>query len=224
VEDSVLTDTDGPAGRGSAAAAPSGSRARTTGSVEALTAAVAHHVRALRSSRGWSLDELAGRSGVSKGMVVQIEAARTNPSVGTVCRLADAFGVTVARLLEAADPRPVRITPQNAAPVLWRGSAGGTGRLLGGLNEPNFVELWEWTLGPGDHHTSEDHAAGTREVIHVLGGTLVVTIDGTDHPITSGDTIDFAADRGHGYRNDGTVPARLVMVVVMPAGELDRRR
>jgi transcriptional regulator with XRE-family HTH domain len=223
VEDSVLTNADGN-GEAVTALPPPAGRARAADAVEALTAAVAHQVRALRTGRGWSLDELAGRSGVSKGMVVQIEGTRTNPSVGTLCRLADAFGVTVARLLEATDVRPVRVAPLSSAPILWRGHGGGIARLLGGVNEPDFVELWEWVLEPGDHHTSYDHAVGTRELLHVLDGEITVTIDGTDHPAQTGDTVDFAADRAHGYRNDGDASARIVMVVVMPPGEQDRRR
>jgi transcriptional regulator with XRE-family HTH domain len=221
VEDSVLTNTSDA---GAVAPPYVAGRARAAEAVEALTTAVAHQVRSLRIGRGWSLEELAGRSGVSKGMVVQIEGARTNPSVGTLCRLADAFGVTVARLLEVADVRAVRLAPLSSAPILWRGPGGGLARLLGGLNEPNFVELWEWILEPGDHHTSYDHAASTRELLHVLDGEVTITIDGTDHVARTGDTMDFAADRPHGYRNDGDSAARIVMVVVMPPGEQDRRR
>ncbi len=192
--------------------------------VEAVTAAVAQHVRALRQARGWSLDELSGRSGVSKGMVVQIEAARTNPSVGTLTRIADAFGVTVARLLEPAADRTVKVTSANDAPLLWRGGYGGFGRLLGGLNEPDFVELWEWRLSPQDGHESPDHAPGTRELLHVLSGTLTVTVDGTNYAVHSGETIDFRADKPHGYRNEGDQAVRLLMVIAMPPGDFDRRR
>ena len=122
VKDRVLTDTAG-------------------GRVGEITAAVAAHVRELRASRGWSLDELAGRSGVSKGMVVQIEGARTNPSVGTLCRIADAFGVTIAQLLEPVPQRSVHLSDAGDAPVLWRGPRGGHGRLLRGVNHPALVEL-----------------------------------------------------------------------------------
>lgn len=184
---------------------------------------VAAQVRALRTSRGWSLDELAGRSGVSKGMVVQVESGRTNPSVGTLTRLADAFGVTVARLLEPATAHPVQVTDAGDAPLLWQGEHGGLARLLRGMNEPDFVELWEWQLAPGDRHDSPDHAPGTREVLHVLAGEITVTVAGTDHRVTAGQTIDFRADRAHAYRNHGTDRARLLMVVVMPPGEWDRR-
>lgn len=194
-----------------------------TDTVAALTAAVAGHVRALRTARGWSLDELAGRSGVSKGMLVQIEAARTNPSVGTLVRIADAFGVTIARLLEPAEERTVRISDAESAPQLWRGDEGGFGRLLRGMNDPSFVELWEWRFAPGERHTSENHMPGTREVLHVIEGTLTLTVDGVDHEVATGQTIDFLADRAHTYRNDGSTHVRLVMVAIVPNTEWDRR-
>ncbi|MEU1841882.1 helix-turn-helix domain-containing protein [Micromonospora chersina] len=193
------------------------------GRVGAVTSAVARQVRELRAARGWSFEELAGRSGVSKGMLVQIEGARTNPSVGTLCRVADAFGVNIARLLEPAEESTVRVSRAGDAPVLWRGEGGGTARLLSGLGEPDLVELWEWRLQPGEAHHSADHPRGTREVLHVLAGTVTVTVEGVDHEVRAGETVEFHADREHGYRTAGDEPARLVMVVVTPSGEWDRR-
>ncbi|MEU5530892.1 XRE family transcriptional regulator [Micromonospora chersina] len=193
------------------------------GRVGAVTSAVARQVRELRAARGWSFEELAGRSGVSKGMLVQIEGARTNPSVGTLCRVADAFGVNIARLLEPAEESTVRVSRAGDAPVLWRGEHGGTARLLSGLGEPDLVELWDWRLEPGEAHHSPDHPRGTREVLHVLDGTVTVTVEGVDHEVRAGETVEFHADREHGYRAAGDEPARLVMVVVTPSGECDRR-
>lgn len=40
---------------------------------DAALAAIARNVRAARGSRGWSLDALAARSGVSKGVLVTLE-------------------------------------------------------------------------------------------------------------------------------------------------------
>jgi len=184
-----------------------------TDTAEQIAAAVAERVRALRAARGWSLDELAGRSGVSKGMLVQVEGVRTNPSIGTLCRIADAFGVTVGRLLEPPDPRPVRVTDAERAPVLWRGEKGGLARLLA---EGGSVELWEWRLEPGERHRSPAHAAGTRELLHVLAGTVEVTVDGTEHRVRAGQTVEYVADGAHAYANAGRGVARLIMVVSMP--------
>lgn len=230
VKDNVLTATGPPSvppsvpprvpPAGPPAAPPSRSR---PGTAEQLTAAVAARVRSLRTGRGWSLDELAGRSGVSKGMVVQIEAARTNPSLGTLCRIADAFGVSMTLLLEPARERSVHVADVDDAPVLWQGPAGGSGRLLGGIAEANVAELWHWELAPGEEHVSPDHAPGTRELIHVVAGTLTVTVDGTPYVVRAGQTIDYLADRPHAYRNSGRSGCRLEMLVALPTGEHDRR-
>ncbi|GAA2625621.1 XRE family transcriptional regulator [Dactylosporangium fulvum] len=190
---------------------------------QAAQEAIARHVKLLRQGRRWSLDELASRSGVSKGMLVQIEGARTNPSIGTLCRIAESFGVSIGRLLEATAEPTVRIVAADEPPVLWRGAAGGTGRLLRGVNDPAFVEVWEWRIAPGEDHDSGDHTPRTREIIQIRRGTLIVTVDGTDHTVQQGETIDFRADRPHSYRNPGDVEAVLTMVVVMPEGEHDRR-
>ncbi|MEV0004146.1 XRE family transcriptional regulator [Micromonospora sp. NPDC050980] len=193
------------------------------GRVGAVTAAVARQVRELRAARGWSFDELAGRSGVSKGMLVQIEGGRTNPSIGTLCRVADAFGVSIARLLEPAAESTVRVTPAEQTPVLWRGPHGGAARLLSGFGEPDLVELWDWRMHPGETLRSPDHAHGTREILHVLDGAATVTVDGVEHEVGTGETVEFHADREHGYRAAGDAPVRLMMVVVTPSGEWDRR-
>ncbi|WP_433210281.1 helix-turn-helix domain-containing protein [Dactylosporangium sp. CS-047395] len=185
--------------------------------------AIARQVKGLRQGRRWSLDELASRSGVSKGMLVQIEGARTNPSIGTLCRIAESFGVNVGLLLEAEPEVVVKLVGADEPPVLWRGPDGGTGRLLRGVNDPAFVEVWEWRMAPGEEHDSGDHAPRTREIIHVDAGSITVKVDETDYPVATKETIDFPADRPHRYRNSGTVEAVLTMVVVMPPGEHDRR-
>ena len=48
---------------------------------------------------------------------------------------------------------------------------------VAGTESPNVIELWDWTLGPGERHESEAHAEGTRELLQVLHGSLVVTVD-----------------------------------------------
>jgi transcriptional regulator with XRE-family HTH domain len=192
-------------------------------SAELLTAAVAARVRSLRTGRAWSLDELAGRSGVSKGMLVQIEAARTNPSLGTLCRIADAFGVSMTLLLEPANERTVHVVDVVDAPKLWRGPDGGSGRLIGGVAGANVAELWTWELAPGEEHISPDHAPGSRELVHVLSGALTVTIDGTSYVVHSGQTIEYLADRQHAYRNGGRALCRMEMLFTLPTGEHDRR-
>jgi transcriptional regulator with XRE-family HTH domain len=178
--------------------------------------AIARNARELRTEREWSLDQLATRSSVSKGMLVQIEQARTNPSIGTLCRLADAFGVTLAQLVELTVTSTVRTVDANEVVRLWEGKPGSVGDLLVGTDRREHVELWRWRLAPGDHHDSDGHLDGTRELLAVLDGELTVVVDGERHTVGKGGAVLFDADRPHQYRNEGRRALDLVLVVVQP--------
>jgi transcriptional regulator with XRE-family HTH domain len=187
-----------------------------------VAAAVAVNTRRLRTARGWSLDRFAGRSGVSKGMLVQLEQARTNPSLGTLCRVAEALSVSLAALVDTGEGAVVRVVPPGGGSLLWTGESGGVGRLLAGSDEREHVELWRWELPAGEANRSDDgHAAGTFELVHVLDGELVLEVEGADHAVAAGGAATFRADRPHAYRNDGAEPCRFVMVVLQPDADLD---
>ncbi len=60
--------------------------------------------------------------------------------------------------------------------MLWTGQAGGRGVLVAGTEPPDVVELWDWTLGPGDQHVSETHVRGTKELLQVQEGSITVEV------------------------------------------------
>jgi transcriptional regulator with XRE-family HTH domain len=188
---------------------------------EAVAAAVARNSRRLRTARGWSLDQLAARSGVSKGMLVHLEQARTNPSLGTLVKLAETLGVSLAALVELHEAPVVRVVQPSETVRLWAGLDGSSGDLLVGSDERDHVELWTWTLAPGDSHASEAHADGTREMLHVIDGTLTLDVGGVAHTVPPGAAALFHADRPHSYRNERRRPVRLVMLVLQPDADLD---
>lgn len=190
-------------------------------SPEAVAAAVARNTRRLRTSRGWSLDQLAARSGVSKGMLVHLEQARTNPSLGTLCKVAETLGVSLAGLVELHEAPVVRVVQPDEVVRLWGSATGSFGDLLVGSDERDHLELWHWRIAPGDDHESEAHAAGTREMVHVVSGTLTLDVDGVAHQVPAGGAALFHADRDHVYRNTGRGAVSLVMVVLQPEADLD---
>ncbi|MER5645759.1 XRE family transcriptional regulator [Streptosporangium sp. NPDC002524] len=188
---------------------------------ETITAAVANNVRAQRAHRQMTLDELAARSGVSRGMLVQVEQGRTNPSISTLTRIADALGVTVARMVEVADTPVVRVVSGTDVITFPHGKSS-TARLLVGTDAPAILELWDWRLAPGDHHDGDAHPPGTREMLTVLEGRLTLSVYGKSHLAETGDAVVFSADRPHKYANEGDTPLRFMMVVTEPRETPDR--
>jgi transcriptional regulator with XRE-family HTH domain len=182
----------------------------------ALAAAVGNRVRQQRQLRGWTLDRLAEVAGVSRRMVVNVEQGVANPSVGTLLRLGDALGVGLPALVERPQPKPVKITRLGEGAVLWTGESGGRAVLVAGTESPDVVELWDWTLGPGDRYASEAHTAGTKELLQVLEGTVTVQVAGEPVTLETGDAVAFGGDVAHGYANQGSGPARFSLSVFEP--------
>lgn len=185
-------------------------------STAALALAIGVRVRQQRQSRGWTLDQLAEAAGVSRRMVVNVEQGAVNPSVGTLLRISDALGVGLPALVELPQPKPVKVTRRGDGAILWSSESGGRGVLVAGTEPPDVVELWDWTLGPGDHHTSEAHTPGTKELVQVQQGTITVEVAGEPVVLEAGDAVAFPGDVAHGYANPGTQPARFSLAVFEP--------
>jgi transcriptional regulator with XRE-family HTH domain len=181
-----------------------------------VSRAIAANLRALRARRGWSLDHLAQRSGVSKGALVALEGDRGNPSLNTLVRLADAFAVSLSDLVEACRRPALRRVHADQATVLWRGPFGGTGRLILSTDPPNPVELWHWRLEPGERKDSEAHAEDTQEALLVTEGELTVEADGHSALAPAGTAVALPGDKPHGYRNDGTSATVYLLIIKVP--------
>lgn len=181
-----------------------------------ITVALAGTMQLLRAERGWSLDQLAARSGVSKGVLVALEQGRSNPNLATLARISDAFGVPVTRLIEVADQPGVQITGPESSRVLWRGPVGGTGTIIAATDAPWAAELWRWTVQPGEGWGGDAHTPSTRELISVESGTLTLTVAKAAYQISAGQSARFSGGLPHSYRNDGKEPVVLTMIVVVP--------
>lgn len=182
-----------------------------------VAGAIGSRVRDGRTERGWTLDELAERSGVSRRMVINVEQGASNPSIATLLRLSHALGVGLPALVDVERPGALRVIGAGRAPVLWRGHGGGHAALVAGTDPPDVVELWDWTLEPGEAHRTEAHAPGTRELLLVLTGQVELTVGQQTQPLTAGDAAQFAGDVAHGYANSDDGPAaRFCLAVFAP--------
>jgi transcriptional regulator with XRE-family HTH domain len=189
--------------------------ARVEKDTEVLAAAIGARVRRERQGRGWTLDRLAEVAEVSRRMVVNVEQGSVNPSIGTLLRLADALGVGLPALVETARPAPVTVTRHGEGAVLWAGERGGRGVLLAATGPPDLVELWEWTLGAGERHRSDAHAPGTKELLQVLEGRLLLEAGAERIALSTGDAVRFPGDVPHAYLSE-EAPTRFVLAVFEP--------
>lgn len=181
-----------------------------------LSAVIGLNVRRLRREASLSLDALSERATVSKGMLAQIEKGSTNPSIGTLCKIANAFGITLQSLLAESNAARIEKVSLSDVANLWAGESDGTAKLLFGLDLRNLIELWKWSIPKGSIHQSEAHPVGTKEAVLVLRGVLTLGVGDKEEVVKSNQAILFDADLAHSYSNQHAGACEFVLLVVEP--------
>ena len=167
---------------------------------------------------GLTLDQLAERSGVSRRMIVNVEAGTSNASISTLLRLATALHVSLADLVADA-PGGERVTVTDGGRPGAAVARGGRWDRRARLRRRAPRTCSSCGTGPWARATayeSDAHRPGTLELLHVLGGHLTLTVGDEVHRLGPGDAASLVADVPHAYGNDGRRPARFTMTVLEP--------
>lgn len=182
---------------------------------EPLSQLVCDRVRSLRKSKGWTLEQLASLSGVSRSMLSQIERGAANPTLGVAFRIAQAFGMTLGDLVESPQPR-AKIDLIRAADrgYLFRDDDQCRIRTLSPLHLEKEVEFYELTLKAAGSLVSNPHVADTREFLAIEKGSVRVSSADETVEMQPGDSAHYPADVSHRIDNAGEGEAVAFLVVI----------
>jgi transcriptional regulator with XRE-family HTH domain len=175
-------------------------------------------LRARRRLMELTLDQVATRAGCSESMLCKIETGKVNPSITLLRRLVEALQMSMAALFE--DDAPPDIVQR----------AGARPRLNDDpLRQGDGIVLERLVPhGPGVTLQANIHIVAVggasdglishtgEEVGYVLEGVIELIVDDRRWRLEPGDSFHFRSERQHGYRNLGTVPARILWVNTPP--------
>jgi transcriptional regulator with XRE-family HTH domain len=169
-------------------------------------AAVGRRLRGERRRRGFTLEELAAASGVSRSMLSEVERGSRVPTVLVLDRIATALGTSIARLLRAELPGRRMVLRRDEQDVA-RDASGWERRVLSPVLPGVEFEFMRTTIGPGvDAGVFAPHAAGSREYLAVEAGVLRLSLDGERVDLRQGDSVYYTGDCHHGFVNPGSRP------------------
>jgi transcriptional regulator with XRE-family HTH domain len=185
-------------------------------SPEAINENLGKRVKKLRGDRGWSLEELANVSGVSRSMLSEIEREKANPTLTVTFRIARAFGLTLQELIESAETSASKIQVIRASDraQVYRSDKHCEIRTLSPLNLEKDVEFYEVSLKIGGALRSQAHFEGTREFLTVEEGSVRIESDQDSDELIKGDSGTYRADVPHAIVNTGKVNALVFLVVI----------
>jgi transcriptional regulator with XRE-family HTH domain len=170
---------------------------------------VAHNLRRLRTQAGLSQEALAQQAGLSRRMINGVESGNTNISLSNLDHVAAALGVTFVDLV-----RPPRSPDERLRTLIWQSDTGASSAvLLGAAPASSQVELWQWTLAPGERYDAQPDGPGFSEMLWVLSGELTLQTD-TTRTIAAGDFWVFSSAQVYSYVNLGAEPLHFVRNVI----------
>ncbi len=181
--------------------------------VDDLSHRLAQRLRLERDSRGWSLAELAERSGVSKATISKIERAEVSPTAVVLVRLASAFDLTLAGLMLRAEGRGERLSRAADQPI-WRDPETGYVRKQVFSRPDHPVELVRVELPPRQRVTLPASSyAHIRQLVWVQSGSLVITEGGERHALGAGDCLGFGPPADTTFANETNAACTYVVAL-----------
>lgn len=175
---------------------------------------VGERLRERRKVRGLSLKNMAERSGVSIGMISQVERGLSSPSLRTLSRICEALEMPVHWLFESNEGPDA---PQ--APVIRLGSHRTVSYPTHAFSETiltpdsfSDLQLLEIRVEPNGHSGDAYQHRGI-EAGFVIEGTFGLEVDGEHYVLVPGDSFYFDSQRAHRYWSLGEETVRVIWAV-----------
>jgi len=169
-------------------------------------------LRAARKAHGYTLDQLATASGLTKGFLSRIERDETSLSVASLVTLCQVMSIDVGSLFTAPDVALVR---RADAPAINLGGTGVLEKLMTPRGQAK-LQLVHSVVEPGGSGGSDLYTINCEvEVLYVLRGTVELVFSDRMQKLAAGDAMTFAGGEPHTWRNlSASRPAEVVWALV----------
>jgi transcriptional regulator with XRE-family HTH domain len=185
------------------------------GPAQAVRVSIGTRLRHSRLAQGIRLKDVAAAAGCSESLISKLENDRFEPSLNLLHRVCDALGLTLGWLFADA---------AGSSEVVFRSGS----RIIAeidpirrgeGIRMERLVPYAPGNLLQGNIHVvavggSTDGLISHQgeEVGYVIEGSIELRLGERAFALHPGDSFYFRSDTPHGYRNIGTVEARIIFV------------
>lgn len=178
-----------------------------------INAEIGKKLREIRNQKGWSLQMLAEQTSVSKPMLGQIERGETNPTVGTLWKIADGLGVAFTSFIEEEREAANVVRGRDIQALESRNSHFKVKPVF--MKEKKApLEAYLIEMEIGCNYPSRAHQNGVEEYVFVQDGSICIEVEQEKHELHAQDAIRFTADKPHRYVNIGSTEAVFTMVIL----------
>ncbi|WP_408652425.1 helix-turn-helix domain-containing protein [Jatrophihabitans sp.] len=170
---------------------------------------MAPRLRRARERRGFSLAEVAARTGISKSTLSRLETGQRRASLELLLPLAQAYRVPLDDLVgapEVGDPRirlkPTRVHGRTVLPL---------------TRQPGGLQAWKIVV-PATSTEPQPKAHEGHEWLYVLSGRMRLILGDHDLVLGPGEVAEFDTRVPHWFGSAGGQPAE-ILSLFGPQGE-----
>jgi transcriptional regulator with XRE-family HTH domain len=178
---------------------------------------IAERLAQLRAERGWSLDALAERTGISRATLSRLERSELSPTAAMLGKLCTVYGWTLSRLMADAESRPPNLVAGAEQPQ-WKDPESGYRRRAVSPPAPGLRgELVEVHM-PAGASVSFDASpiAGLEHHLWMLEGSLTLEVEGSLFRLRAGDCLRYVLSGPTRFQGTGKREARYIVAIVRP--------
>ncbi|MCZ4525314.1 XRE family transcriptional regulator [Rhodococcus erythropolis] len=177
--------------------------------------ALGNRIREFRKARKLSIRKLSELAGISPAFISQIENGRANASIPVLRQVSSALGIAFVDLFEQTSVAGKVLRKKDRPQV-----PSDSGIRSFSLTRPPLreVEVAVSEYEPGESSGGDDYTHGdSHEVLIILRGTFQFRLDGVEHTMHPGDSIEYRTTAAHEIRNIGSSTGEALWVVSPPS-------
>ncbi|WP_299875327.1 helix-turn-helix domain-containing protein [uncultured Cocleimonas sp.] len=176
-------------------------------------------IKQQRKKQLWTLEHLANLSGVSRSMLSQIERGKANPTLAVTCKIAEAFNISIAELIEEPWTQPlIEVVKGDNKNSILRDDQSAFIQVLTPIHSADNIEFYLVKLPVKGELNSHPHMRGTREMITIQSGDITVISGSDSKHLTTGDSAYYQADQDHRIINNWDQEAVIYMITSFDNG------
>lgn len=188
-----------------------------TSPVHDIERRIAERLARLRADKGWSLETLAERTGISRATLSRLERAELSPTAAMLGRLCSVYGWTLSRFMSEAETRSPHFIAASTQ-TEWKDPDSGYRRRV--ISPPMTGlrgEVVEVQMPAGASVSFETSPVpGLEHHLWMLDGALTLEVGGTRFDLRAGDCLRYVLSGPSRFEGAGKRGARYVIAMVHP--------
>lgn len=183
--------------------------------VDRIVSKLGEKIKTLRTEKGWSLQDLAKRSGISAAGIHRIESNGIIPTITTMMKISDALGKRVSFFIEEKDEDSVFVSAGKRESI-FTFKKGLDLQCVSAKKYGDFIMTAAYAIAEvGASSGKKPMSHRGEELVYCIQGKMEFQVNNKIYILNPGDSLHFRTHAEHKWKNIGDVRAKLIWVLAV---------